>query len=337
MGLDTTASHFVWFFAGVAVLGLGVQGMDIVHDLAEAREAADRLDQARLSTRLVSPTFCHRADAQQVVLNATNAGAGPIDVSGLTFVVDGIAATGAVSSWFASDVWGAGEHAEVYLEGVTAEPERLVVATREGAVLYPLKLDCPTVTTIVVAPSSASLLTGDAQTFTATAYDQYGTEVPATFAWSATRGTVDADGNYVAPATRGADTVTASVGAVQGNATISVTQTVHVDAMGTYNAGVASATFLRGETVEARVTLRDHDGVLVEGATVTVEFVRPSAQVASTPSDDTDAQGVASLTHLLPGNAQPGQWTVRVTSVTGSGIAYDAASNVVTSVDFAVN
>ena len=194
------------------------------------------------------------------------------------------------------------------------------------------------VDTITVSPSSATVPLNGTQAFTATMRDQYGNvNTTATLAWSATSGTITGSGLYTAPAVSGSATVTASANGKTGTAAVTVTREVHVDAMGTYKAGVASTSFRKGtDTVEVRVTVRDHEGVLVAGATVTVQYVDSNGAVAATRTATTSSTGVASVTYSLPNNAPQNGWVARVTGITGSGMTYNAATNVVTQVGFTV-
>jgi hypothetical protein len=82
-------------------------------------------------------------------------------------------------------------------------------------------------TTISVAPANASVATGAAQQFTATAKDQFATNLTAqpTFAWSVNGGgTISSSGLFTAGNTAGGPfTVTATSGGLSGTANISVT------------------------------------------------------------------------------------------------------------------
>jgi len=81
-----------------------------------------------------------------------------------------------------------------------------------------------TMTTIVVSPASAVLLTGATQNYTAVASDQFGAamSVAPTFTWSSNVGSVNASGVFTAQSTSATGTVTATVGSVQGSAPVRV-------------------------------------------------------------------------------------------------------------------
>jgi rhamnogalacturonan endolyase len=71
--------------------------------------------------------------------------------------------------------------------------------------------NAPVVASVVVSPANASTVVNGTRTYTAQARDQFGNATPANFDFSAARGVIDDTGAYTAPATSGADTVTASV------------------------------------------------------------------------------------------------------------------------------
>lgn len=193
------------------------------------------------------------------------------------------------------------------------------------------------VSRVTLTPSSATVDTMATQAFSAAAYDAYGNAVTgATFSWSATRGSVSAAGLYTAPSTTGADTVTATYDGVSGTASVNVVKRVHVDALQTYKNGVATTSFLKRDALEVRATVRDHLGNLVQGATVTIQLIEPDADLHATLTPTTSASGVASGTHTLAASAPQGQWTARVTGISGTGLVYNAGANVVTQVTFNV-
>ena len=82
--------------------------------------------------------------------------------------------------------------------------------------------NAPQVTTITATPANQQVGVGGQITYSASAKDQFGNPIVANFDWSATRGTVNPNGTYTAPATTGGDTVTATSSGVSGSASISV-------------------------------------------------------------------------------------------------------------------
>jgi rhamnogalacturonan endolyase len=68
----------------------------------------------------------------------------------------------------------------------------------------------PKISSVTVTPANPTIGLNGTKTFTAVARDANGNVIPANIDWSAASGTIDANGNYVAPATGGTDTITAS-------------------------------------------------------------------------------------------------------------------------------
>jgi fibronectin type 3 domain-containing protein len=82
-----------------------------------------------------------------------------------------------------------------------------------------------TVTSIAVSPASVSLPPGSTQQFAAAAKDQFGNDIisPPAFSWTATAGTIDANGLFTAPLTTTTITIQASLGTVISNAATATT------------------------------------------------------------------------------------------------------------------
>ena len=76
---------------------------------------------------------------------------------------------------------------------------------------------------IVVTPDPITLIVGDSQQFTVTAYDVYNNIIPgAEFVWTSDVGTVNSTGLFTAQTTPGIGTITAANGTASGNASIEV-------------------------------------------------------------------------------------------------------------------
>ena len=115
-----------------------------------------------------------------------------------------------------------------------------------------------TVTSIVVAPSTATVSDGQTAQFTASARDQFGLPLTTqpTFTWSVANGgvgTVSSTGLYTAPASGGGSaTVLASVGSVSGSATVAVpTPTVAVASPGVVSLHALASRMVVGATGNA--------------------------------------------------------------------------------------
>lgn len=337
-----TATHAIWLVAIVTAAGIGADHLlDVEPGLREARELAGRDATLALQTRLGEARFCYDSTLGLIIVEATNRGIVPIDTGNLSLVVDGELR----SSWTvdvegtvgAAD-WRPGEHAYLNLSDAV-EPDRVVIQTREGATIYPPKTYCPVLTTIVVSPAAPTVLTSATQAFTATGYDQYGVPMSGiTFTWEASRGSITQGGSFTAPTTVGAATVYANASGVSGSAGVTVAANVNVLSMQTYNNGVASTNFARGDTVEVRVTIRDQAGNLVPAANVWAEYTYPPGSTLDyNGTDATDASGIANIFYTLPVNAKKDTWTITTTLVSGTDLTYVPGSNAQTSTTFVVN
>jgi hypothetical protein len=77
-------------------------------------------------------------------------------------------------------------------------------------------------TSITVQSSSTKVDVGATLLFTATGFDQAGNPMATAPVWSTTGGSIDAQGNYTAPALTGTYTITATDGSISGNKSVSV-------------------------------------------------------------------------------------------------------------------
>jgi hypothetical protein len=81
----------------------------------------------------------------------------------------------------------------------------------------------PRLATLAVSPAQATVEPGKKQTFTPKGLDQHGRDLDAgQVAWTATGGTVDADGVFQAGPDEGSFLVTATAGSVRGSASVTV-------------------------------------------------------------------------------------------------------------------
>ena len=78
----------------------------------------------------------------------------------------------------------------------------------------------PVLTAIMVMPDPVTVLPGETQQFTATGLDQAGNPFPINPVWTATGGSIDVNGLYVAGPTTGQFTVTVIDGLISGDATV---------------------------------------------------------------------------------------------------------------------
>ena len=126
---------------------------------------------------------------------------------------------------------------------------------------------------IVVTPPAITLNAGDEETFFATAYDQYGDEIPdIEVTWESsdtTVGTIDADGHFTALA-EGTATITASTGCrgATGTATVTVTS-APLDLFDTVVISPSAITLDIGDSREFIATAYDAEGDMISEALVT--------------------------------------------------------------------
>ncbi len=101
-----------------------------------------------------------------------------------------------------------------------------ITATAHGLVgRAPVTIVDNVIARVEVLPATATLTLHERAVFTATAYNQWGETLAATFTWSTTLGTVDGQGNlgnYTAPGVTGVGKVRATAGAVYGEASVTV-------------------------------------------------------------------------------------------------------------------
>jgi hypothetical protein len=115
---------------------------------------------------------------------------------------------------------------EPFLFGTSLSPDEVEISdemfllTAEEAKKH---VEPPRLTTLGVSPSQATVEPGKKQTFTAKGLDQHGQDIDAgPVAWTATGGTVDAEGVFQAGPDEGNFLVTATAGSIRGTASVTV-------------------------------------------------------------------------------------------------------------------
>jgi hypothetical protein len=83
----------------------------------------------------------------------------------------------------------------------------------------------PVLTSIVLSPAQVQLAFGANQQFTAMGQDQYGGAIATSTVWTATGGSIDQSGLYLAGSIAGLFTVTATDGIISAEATVDITDT----------------------------------------------------------------------------------------------------------------
>src|SRR6185436_11626920 len=109
--------------------------------------------------------------------------------------------------------------------------------------------------------------------------------------------------------------------------------TMHVaDMLTTDVNGNPQPGFLRGDKIYWRVKIVDQAGNPVSGASVTTNLVKPNGSVWTTLTSSTDAGGWALFSKGTLNNSATGTYTINVTGVTKTGVTYDPAANVMSSI-----
>jgi len=173
----------------------------------------------------------------------------------------------------------------------------------------------PVLTTITVSPGSASVHTGSTQSFSATAYDQYGSPIspqPA-FSWSVNGGgVISSAGVFTAGSTSGGPfTVTASSGGVNGTASVTVTALV---ADFSLSANPTSQSVRRGNTATYTVTVNKVNGF---AGSVTLNLTgQPSGSTVTFTPNPTS--GTATLTVKTLSSSTRKTYTLTINGLSGN-------------------
>ena len=188
----------------------------------------------------------------------------------------------------------------------------------------------PVLTTITVAPASASVATGGTQKFAATGRDQFGQPVSPqpTFTWSVGGGgTIDANGLFTAGATAGGPfTVTAASGSVTGTASVTVTAP---PVLTTITVSPASASVATGGTQQFSAIGYDQFGAAVSpqptftwsvsgGGTIGAAGLFTAGSTAGGPFTVTAASGGVSGTASVSVTSVPPDFSLSVNPATQS-------------------
>jgi hypothetical protein len=117
---------------------------------------------------------------------------------------------------------------EPFLFGTSLSPaevdisEEMFLLTAEEAKKH---IEPPRLASVIVSPSQATIEPGKKQTFTAKGLDQHGRDIDAgQVTWTATGGTIEADGVFQAGSDEGGFLVTATVGNIRGTASVTVSK-----------------------------------------------------------------------------------------------------------------
>ena len=179
-------------------------------------------------------------------------------------------------------------------------------------------------TSIVVAPATASLTSHGTQLFSATGYDQFGGAMTAqpSFTWSNTgSGSVDGTGLYTAGYASGTATVTASSDAVSGTASVTVTDATPTVA----TAASATPSVVTGTTTALSVLGADSDG----GGEASLTYTWAATTLPSgAPTPTFSANGTNASKNSTATFTTPGAYTFTVTIMDAGGLSTTSSVNV---------
>jgi uncharacterized protein YjdB len=176
----------------------------------------------------------------------------------------------------------------------------------------------PVVTTVTIAPASASVAAGSTVALTATVKDAQGNVMTGqTIAWTSSNtaaATVNASG-VVTGVAAGSATITATCAGKTGTSAITVTAVAPV--VTTVMVSPPSATIAAGATVALSATVKDAQGNVMTGQTITWTSNSAAATVNSSGVVTGVAAGSATITATCSGKT--GTSAITVTASTGSG------------------
>ena len=145
------------------------------------------------------------------------------------------------------------------------------IVNASAALLLTAESGEPVLTTIVVSPSSTTLIIGDTEQFTATGKDQYGNTInTCTITWESTNttvGTINQSGFFTA-SSAGTTTISAANDSVIGNASVIVKE---APILTTIVVSPSSATLDIGDTQYFTATGKDQYGDTIDTGTITWE------------------------------------------------------------------
>lgn len=171
-----------------------------------------------------------------------------------------------------------------------------------------------TLTSVSVTPSSASVVVGATQQFTATALDQNGSPMATqpTFTWAVDGGgTIDATGLFTAAST-GTYTVTATGDGLNDTASVTVTAAV---ADFSLSVSPSSQSVSRGRTATYTVTVNPVNG-FADAVTLSLTGAPSGATVTFTPNPT--STGTATLTIQTAAKTRQGNYSLTIRGVSGS-------------------
>jgi uncharacterized protein YjdB len=234
---------------------------------------------------------------------------------------NGNAMTGQTVTWSTSNAPAATVSASGVVSGVAAGSATITATSsgKSGTSAITVTAVAPVVTTVTVAPPSASIVAGTTTTLQATVKDQNGNAMTGqTVTWStsnAAAATVNSSG-VVSGVAAGSATITATSSGKFGTSAITVTAVAPV--VTTVTVAPPSASIVAGTTTTLQATVKDQNGNVMTGQTVTWSTSNPAA---ATVNSSGMVSGVAagSATITATSSGKTGTSAITVTAASGGG------------------
>jgi len=147
--------------------------------------------------------------------------------------------------------------------------------------------NAPVLTRITVSPANPSLALQSAQTFTAAAFDQFNNPIPANVTWSATNGSIDGIGDFVANGAAGQATIAATSGSMSGQTTVTINKLTPTVTWAT-PAGITYGTALSATQLDATANVPGSFAYTPAAGTILGAGSNQTLSVTFTPTDTTD-------------------------------------------------
>jgi uncharacterized protein YjdB len=233
----------------------------------------------------------------------------------------GNAMTGQPVTWSTNNAAAATVNSSGVVSGIAAGSATITATSsgKFGTSAITVTAVAPVVTTVTVAPPSASIVAGTTTTLQATVKDQNGNVMTGqTVAWStnnAVAATVNSSG-VVSGIAAGLATVTATSSGKSGTSAITVTAVTPV--VTTVTVAPPSASIVAGTTTTLQATVKDQNGNVMTGQTVTWSTNNATAATVSSAGVVSGvAAGSATITATSSGKS--GTSAITVTAASGGG------------------
>jgi uncharacterized protein YjdB len=232
---------------------------------------------------------------------------------------NGNAMTGQTVTWSTSNAGAATVNPSGVVTGVAAGSATITATSsaKSGTSVITVNAVAPVVTTVTVAPPSASIVAGTTTTLQATVKDQNGNAMTGqTVTWStsnAAAATVNSAG-VVSGVAAGSATITATSSGKSGTSAITVTAVTPV--VTTVTVAPPTASIVAGTTTTLQATVKDQNGNVMTGQTITWST---SNAAAATVNSGGLVSGVAAGSATITATTSGKSGTSAITVTAGSG------------------